>query len=404
MVDALSVFSIAGAIITIGFLGNLLFKRTKFPDIIFLLLIGIILGPILNIFPRETLLPVIPFFTTLALMMILFDGGLNLSLYKVLSQSVRATILAVIYVALVSIAVTFVAKFLLNIQWLEAVMFGPLIAGTSSVVIIPLMLRLNVDPNVASTLTLESTITDVLNVVLLLAFLEIYLTGAVSLQVSLSKIASEFAIGIFLGFIIGIFWIKILVHTRKQEYTYMLTIAALFIVYSITQSLGGNGALAALIFGLLLGNERDMIRILRMKIAPNALNSIKFFIKKFQGEISFLIRAFFFVFLGLIYDITGVPLLTGILYGAIFTFVDIVLRYISVHIATYKSPLSAFKKIMTFICGQGLAHATLSIIVYQKLVEQGVSYASLFPVIVVNVIILTNIITSISSVTNKIKK
>jgi len=397
MVEIITVFSIAGGIITIGFLGNLLFKKTGFPDILFLLLIGIILGPVLQVFPRETLLPIIPYLTALALMMVLFDGGLKMSLYKVLSQSARSAILAVIYISFVTIGISIVAYAFLGMGWLEALMLGPMVAGTSSVVIIPLITTLKINGQIGTTLSLESTITDTLNVILILTLLEMYFIGSINLQDALSTVAAEFAVGMVAGFLIGLVWIRVLLLIRREEYTYILTVGMLLFSYAFVEMVGGNGALAALVFGLVLGNDKDIIRILRMKIKSSSLNYVKSFLKRFQNEISFLIRAIFFVFLGLIYDVTGIPLLTGIIYGLVFTGIALVFRYAAVRIVTMKSPMSHHKNLMTFMCGQGLANATVSILVYQKLTEAGVTYASIYPIIVVNVIIVTNIITSIAS-------
>lgn len=397
MIDIITVFSIAGGIITIGFLGNLLFKKTGFPDILFLLAIGIILGPVLQVLPRETLLPIIPYLTALALMMVLFDGGLKMSLYKVLSQSARSAILAILYVSFVTIGISIVAYTFLGLEWLEALMLSPMVAGTSSVVIIPLITKLKINGQIGTTLSLESTITDTLNVILILTLLEMYFIGSINLQNALSTIAAEFAVGMVAGFLIGLAWIRVLLLIRREEYTYILTVAMLLFSYAFVEVVGGSGALAALVFGLVLGNDKDIIKILRMKIKPSSLNYVKSFLKRFQNEISFLIRAMFFVFLGLIYDVTGIPLLTGIIYGLAFTAIALAFRYIAVRIVTMKSPMSYHRNLMTFMCGQGLANATVSILVYQKLTEAGVTYASIYPIVVVNVIIITNIITSIAS-------
>ena len=383
MLDIITVFSIAGGIITIGFLANLLFKKTGFPDILFLLAIGIILGPVLQIFPRETLLPIIPYLTALALMMVLFDGGLKMSLYKVLSQSARSAILAILYISFVTIGISLIAYTFLGLEWLEALMLGPMVAGTSSVVIIPLMSKLKINGQIGITLSLESTITDILNVILILTLLEMYFIGSINLQDALSSIVAEFAVGMVAGFIIGIVWIRVLLLIRREEYTYIVTVAMLLFSYAFVEMVGGSGALAALVFGLVLGNDRDIIKILRMKIKPSSLNYVKSFLKRFQNEISFLIRAIFFVFLGLVYDVTGFPLLTGILYGLAFTAIALVFRYISVRIVTMQSPMAYHRNLMTFMCGQGLANATVSILVYQKLLEAGVSHAFLYPIIVV---------------------
>lgn len=126
----------------IGFLADVLFRRTGLPDILFLLVLGIIFGPVLGIFSKDDLVPLTPYLIELSLIMILFYGGMDMDLSKVLKQSARATLLALTYVSFVTVAVYFVAMFILNINWIQALMFGPMIAGTSSIVVIPISKRL----------------------------------------------------------------------------------------------------------------------------------------------------------------------------------------------------------------------------------------------------------------------
>ncbi len=414
MTDIITVFSTVGVIITIGFLANVLFRRTGFSDAIFLLFIGVVLGPIMQIFPRENLLPMTPLLASLALVMILFDGGLHMSLNRVLSQSLRSIILAVMYLFSVTIGVSLFAHFVMYLEWLEALMLSPMIAGTSSVVIIPLVSKLNINKECGVTLTLESAVTDILNIVLLVTILEMYSGGFVSLEDAITSIAAKFAVGVLLGMFFGVFWIRVIYTIRNMEYTYIFMIAVLLICYTVTEILGGSGALALLLFGLVLGNDRDIVRMLRMKMDASSIRNVQRILRRFHGELSFLIRTFFFVFLGLIYDVSGVsvgfiydiipvPLLTGIFYGLIFTGIDLILRYGAVWVSTANSPMSSHRSLMTLMCGQGLAHAVLSVIVYEKLMEMGVEIGIIYPIIVVNVIIMTNIVTSIAPLLHKTK-
>jgi Na+:H+ antiporter len=64
----------------IGFLADVLFRKTGFPDILFLIFLGIILGPVLGVFSKNNLLPITPYLIELSLIMILFYGGLEMDL------------------------------------------------------------------------------------------------------------------------------------------------------------------------------------------------------------------------------------------------------------------------------------------------------------------------------------
>jgi cell volume regulation protein A len=401
MADAIAVFSIAGTIIVIGFLANVLFKKTGLPDTLFLILIGIVLGPILGVFPQEGLLSVMPFFTTLTLMIILFEGGLNMDIYKVVSGSFRAAILSVLYVLMATVFIPIFGYFVLKLEMLEALILAPMTAGTSSVVIIPLMSKLRVDEKVGVTLSLESAITDVLNIVLVLTFLQMYLGSSMNFQQTVSTIVARFSIGIIFGFIAGIVWVKILGIVRKQEYTYMLSIAALIICYVASEYLGGSSSLAAFLFGLVLGNYGEIHKIFGGRTDLGYMSELMKTLKNFQGEIAFLIRAFFFVFLGLVY----MPYWLGVLYAVVIVSVNLVFRYTAVTISTYKSGMYEHRKFMTLMCGTGLANATISVMVYNALTALTipVPHAYMYPLIVTNIIIINNMITVLIPALMKMK-
>jgi cell volume regulation protein A len=300
MADVITVFTVAVTIVVVGFLTNIIFKKTGFPDTLFLILVGLVFGPILKLFSQENLLPVMPTFTALTLALILFQGGLNMNIYTLLSQSIRSTILAFSYVIFATFSTTLFGHFVLGLHWIEALILGPMTAGTSSVVVIPLISKLNVPEEVKTILSLESTLTDILNIVLVTVFLELYLMGSFDVRTILSSLTAKFTFGAIFGAIVGIIWIKILEVVREQEYTYMLTLAALVMCYAGVELLGGSGALSALAFGLMLGmllqylnpDERGfryldliigtLLEHLNLQYMHNLMESIKRF-KAFQG-------------------------------------------------------------------------------------------------------------------------
>jgi cell volume regulation protein A len=388
--EVASVLAIAGAIITIGFTANVIFRKAGIPDVLFLIFTGIIFGPLLNIFSPKQLLPLVPVFTALALSLILFHGGLSMKIRSALSQSFRATALAFLYVISATIFVSLFSHFFLEFSWVEALILGPMTAGTSSVIIIPLLSKIGVTEEVKSILSLESVVTDILNIILVMIFLQVYLEGFINMQRAASMLASRFSVGIMIGALIGLFWLKVLDIVKRQEYIYMLTIAAIVLCYSATETLGGSGPLSALVFGLVLGNH-GATHVLGIRVDAEAIEKIVENIKSFQGEITFLIRALFLVTLGLIY----IPQIHGIIYAGIIVAVNILLRYSSIKALFRGGPLDKYGKFMTLMCGTGLANATLSLLVYNELMQRS-AIASLYPLIVTNIIIMNNIITTLA--------
>ena len=79
-------FILAGFVILIGFFGNIFFEKTKIPDVIVLLGIGILLGPVSGMVNPGSLHNMAEYVGSLALLVILFEGGTDLDLNRLLSE------------------------------------------------------------------------------------------------------------------------------------------------------------------------------------------------------------------------------------------------------------------------------------------------------------------------------
>ena len=142
MLDAPFVFAVIAAILIIGFLGDLFFKKTGIPFFIFLIVIGIVLGPILNVFPREPLLPALAIFSELTLLMVLFYGGLDTKFDAVIKGGGRAFIQVAIYVLTSTTIIGLLVNILIGWDILQSFIFASMVGGeTTAAVVIPLLLR-----------------------------------------------------------------------------------------------------------------------------------------------------------------------------------------------------------------------------------------------------------------------
>ncbi|MEM0313621.1 MAG: cation:proton antiporter, partial [Candidatus Bathyarchaeia archaeon] len=170
---------LAGFIILLGFLGNYLLEHTGFPDMILLIVLGILIGPLLRLVEPSSVMPLAPYLAALALVFILFDGGLAMNIYRVFAESPRAMILAVLGFCLSVLATTlFMMYFIIpDKDWLYSMLFGTILGGSSSVVVISLASKIKMREKSSTILTLESVITDILCIVFSLVIIEIALKG-----------------------------------------------------------------------------------------------------------------------------------------------------------------------------------------------------------------------------------
>lgn len=388
MIDELIVFSVIAGIIFLGFGGEIFFKRTGISYFLFLIFVGVLLGPVFHVFPREPLIPVLGIFSSFTLIMVLFYSGMDMRIREVIRGSPRTLLQVMIYVVVSIFAIGLFGHFVLNWDLIQSLLFGCMIGGeTTAAVVVPLTRSLGLQEKTMTFLTLESLVNSILSIVFFVAFLDLYKHGTASWIVPIQSITESFLVGIVVGLALSISWLFVLRYLRGLKYMYVFTLGLLFATYSITQILNGSGLIAVLIFGLLLGNEKSVLARLRQKFTISDMSGQ---FKEFQSEMSFLMETFFFVFLGLTFVIVPNTILYNLAIASVFFAILLVIRYFATRVSTKGSELEKDKQIIFFICAMGIVPATLSIVG----LNEGLPLANTFLNLVVYVIILTNIVTT----------
>lgn len=384
------VFLLAGVMLILGFLGDYLFKRTGVPDILILIFLGFLLGPVFNIIDVDALSVITPIFASLALLIILFDGGLHMDLYRTIRGSPRAMTLAFLGVIVSMFLVAGFMMYFFNWSLLTGLLLGAIVGGTSSAIVIPLVSRLRgLEHKITTLLSLESVFTDALVVVIGITLIQLVAAPESGNEFSLlfTGITSQFSIGIVVGIVVGLLWLRVLRSIKGSLYDDVFTLAVVLLFFAVVQSLGGSGAIFALTFGLVLANGYIISKMLKSDKPVEATGVMK----KFQAQISFLIRTFFFVYLGLIITFRDINFILVGIALAVLLFAG---RYVSVLITSIKNPvLSRHRSILTFMLPRGLAAA----VVAQIVVSSGLPEGAMFSDIVITVIIATVAISSIGS-------
>ena len=377
----LTAFLVVGAIIAIGFAATYVFERTRIPDILILIVLGLLLGPValtylgIQFVPPGALEVATPYFTAMALMFILFDGGINLRLGPVVRKLGLVALHTGLTFTLTLFGVAAVTILVLGYPLYVGLLLGAILGGTSSAVVIGIVRVLRVSEETKIVLILESVLTDVLCVVTVLAVIEFLRGGeGASPLIVVTGLGRAFLVSLAFGVLLGMGWLVLLRRLQGKPFAYMLTIAALFGLYAFTELMGGSGAMAAFVFGLVLGNHAIIGRRLRLKthfVVDDA-------IRRFHGELSFVIRTFFFVFLGIVFTLnvsggwfvsTQLPVLsmwngTFLLFivGVVLIFLTIVaVRVLAarVVVALRPKPLPE-RKVLWSLMGRGLAAAVLA--------------------------------------------
>lgn len=204
MVDAISLsLIIASLVVIIGFLANYIFNKTGIPDMLVLILIGAIFGPILGVFDPVTIKSFAPYVAALALAYILFDGGMGLNIRKALANGPRAILLAVLGFVFSVIGVAAFTILVLDVPVLYGLLFGSVFGGSSSIVVISLASKIKISEKGSTVLILESAVTDILCIVVSLSIINVLVTGQADYTAIGFSVAGKFLIGLTVGLVLG---------------------------------------------------------------------------------------------------------------------------------------------------------------------------------------------------------
>src|SRR5215831_2745327 len=287
--DAVSIMILLGALLVLtGILSSLVAMRFGAPLLFVFLLVGMLAGdsgPGGIIFDDVRLTYIVG---SVALALILFDGGLRTRFATFRNVLGPAMVLATIGVVLTAALTAPVAKLMLGMSWVEAMLVGAVVASTDAAAVFFLLhargLRLR--PRVAATLEVESGSNDPFAVFLTIVLVQFLLIGEQTWHEVVLELAREAFIGTLLGILGGRGIVFVLNHLGLPQglHAPFVTTGAL-VIFGFTSVLHGSGFLAVYLAGLLVGNR-----------ATRAHNTVVVFL----DAVTWLAQIAMFVLLGLL--------------------------------------------------------------------------------------------------------
>jgi cell volume regulation protein A len=387
MDTATSIF-LVGLLIFLAHLFTVIFIKTRIPDVLMLMVIGLLVGPCLGMVTVENFGSFGPLLATITLVVILFQGGLDLKL-NILRKSIRGSVsLTVLNFIVTMLLVGGLMMLIAGLDAVTAFLVGAILGGTSSAVVIPMISKLNIDKESQTILLLESALSDVLCIVVAITFMESFKLGGINPGQALGKIIAMFLLSAVIGIITAIGWSMLLKWVRKVENSIFLTPAFVFVVYGVTEMLGYSGGIAALAFGITLGNAETfniLLSRLPVSVWPVALNEIE---KAFFSEAGYLLKAFFFVYIGISIVLAN-PVWMAM--GAVITLLIFYLRVPVVWLSVPRSVPVRDASVMAIMVPKGLAAAVLASIPLQ----QGIANGDLIQSVTYSVILFSIVLCSL---------
>ena len=257
--DAISIGILFGALLVLaGIMSSLVAMRFGAPLLLVFLIVGMLAGeggPGGIQFDDVHTTYVVG---SIALALILFDGGLRTRFATFRSVLAPAVTLATVGVLMTAALTAPVAKFLLGMTWTEALLVGAVVASTDAAAVFFLIhargLRLR--PRVGATLEVESGSNDPFAVLLTVILVEFLTVGDRSWQHVLSVLAEQAALGTLIGILGGRAIVIVLNRLALAQglHAPFVTTSAL-VIFALASVLHASGFLAVYLAGLVVGNR-----------------------------------------------------------------------------------------------------------------------------------------------------
>jgi cell volume regulation protein A len=295
--------------ILISYISSLVYSLTKIPDVIILMGFGILMGPVLGYADKVMFDDIAPLMSIIALSIILFEAGINVDITMLLGSMGKALVLSTASIMGSILLIGFVTSYVLvpGLPFLQGMLLGAMVGGTSTVAVFGILSGIgDLIPNLTSTrvlLTMESILSDPICIISSITIIKLILQPTFTLRDTVKEITTVFLLSSALGLGVGVVWARVLDRLRTRHYTYMITLAVLLPIYIISEHyIGeGGGAMTALIFGLAITNFRY---IMEKSGRDEKVLIDKKRLREFHEEITFFVKSFFFVYIGVVVSLS----------------------------------------------------------------------------------------------------
>ena len=245
-------------ILAAGLVSQIAASILRIPRMVVLVGAGALLGPhVIDAIDVSLRSVGVQLLLTLGVALILFYGGLGLSLRVLRPVALGLGMLAVPGVLLTALVTGFVAWLAFDLPFEAAFLIGAVLAPTDPAILVPLFERLRVRPKVTQTIIAESALNDVTGAVLALALTSFVIEGELSFAEPLGEFVLDLVISTALGAALGILLALTISTGRFGIWRESPVIAVMLVVaggYFALDSAGGSGYLGAFLAGLIVGN------------------------------------------------------------------------------------------------------------------------------------------------------
>ncbi|CAM3497623.1 potassium/proton antiporter [Marinicrinis lubricantis] len=247
--DAILLFAV---LLIIGVLTTKFSSRLGMPSLVLYIVVGMVLSRFIYYDNAQ----LTQLFGILALIVILFEGGMQTKWKQVKPVIAPSISLATLGVLFTTLTIGFFAKYILGLSWVEGLLFGAIVGSTDAAAVFAVLGNKNIKKRITSTLEAESGTNDPMAVFLTIALIEWIQNPDAAFLSLLFSFILQMGVGLIAGIVFGkiAVWSINRINLDSSGLYPVLAMAFAVLTYSSTALLHGSGLLAVYIMALIFGN------------------------------------------------------------------------------------------------------------------------------------------------------
>ncbi|MGI2328846.1 potassium/proton antiporter [Planococcus sp. YIM B11945] len=278
---------IGGIFLLAGVLMTKVSSRAGVPSLVLFMIIGMFLGSDITGLIYFSNAEIAQLVGIVALIFILFEGGLQASWKHMKPVLGGSLVLATVGVVITTLVVAEAAYYILDINWVEALLLGSIVGSTDAAAVFSVLAGQNIKSKISSTLEAESGTNDPMAMFLTITFIHLLETPDLSVGEMVGSFVLEMGLGAIIGLGLGFFAAWVINHSNLDASGLYAVLSAGFaiFIYSFAATLHGSGLLAVYLAALVIGT-RELTH--------------SYSIVSFHEGVAWLMQILMFVMLGLL--------------------------------------------------------------------------------------------------------
>ena len=380
----LSLLALVGLL---GFGCQWLAVKLKLPAILFLLSVGLLLGPVAHIFDPDEVFGGLLFpYISLSVAIILFEGALTLS-KRELTHIGRPVLNMVTWGILINASITtLAAHYIIGLSWAVSALFGAIMVVTGPTVVIPMLRAIRPQPKIGDALRWEGIVIDPIGALFAVLVYEFIVVSHSPLglgevvSVFLETVITGVMVGIIVGYTLGLLLRHHRIPESLQNFASLVIVCSAFAVSDAIMH--ESGLLAVTLMGIILANMEGV------KIRS---------ILGFKEDLTLVLVSVLFIVLAARVDFAGI---VSVGWGALFLL--LILQFVARPAKVFASFIGSnftFREraMVAWVGPRGIVAAAISAVFSLRLEELGVEGSELLVPLAFVVIIGTVVIQSLTA-------